>query len=73
MGISTSLPSFYLSPNNGRIEVDGEIHNKSEIKILDQIRQEHIESRGFRVLRFSNDEILNNLTKVIKEIEITLV
>jgi very-short-patch-repair endonuclease len=40
------------------IEVDGGVHHSSRSAAHDVERQEWIESRGFRVLRFTNAEVL---------------
>ncbi len=52
------------------IEVDGLIHQYT--KAEDAIRQEFLESRGFRVLRFSNAEILQDVDRVIEIIRLAV-
>lgn len=50
------------------IEVDGEIHNLQEKE--DQERQSLLEEKkGYTFLRFTNDEVLGNINKVVVEIE----
>lgn len=46
------------------IEVDGNIHQQPFVQKRDQIRQKKLEGCGFRVLRFSNEEILNDIKSV---------
>ena len=46
------------------IEIDGEIH-KSQ-KEYDDIRQKNIEALGYKVLRFSNEEVFSDW-EIIKE------
>ena len=46
------------------IEVDGAVHEQSERQQYDVQRQEFLESRGFRVLRFTNAEVLQSLETV---------
>jgi very-short-patch-repair endonuclease len=48
------------------IEIDGPIHEYTEEE--DAIRQELIEAMGFRVLRFTNDEVDRSLPDVLKRI-----
>src|SRR5699024_10114643 len=53
------------------IEVDGEIHQyqldkDSERELLLQ------EKKGFHIIRFTNDEVLNNLSEVIAKIKAQL-
>ncbi|MDO8636801.1 MAG: endonuclease domain-containing protein [Dehalococcoidia bacterium] len=53
------------------IEVDGGHHNEEPVKILDEQRTKYLESRGFRVIRFWNDDVLTNMDGVflmIKEV-----
>lgn len=54
------------------IEIDGLIHQLPENKESDEIRTNWLESIGFRVIRFTNDEVLTNLEKVINEIKNSL-
>ena len=51
------------------IEVDGEYHNKEEQKIYDDARTKFLNQFGLELIRFTNDEVINNTEKVIKEIK----
>ena len=51
------------------IEVDGGYHEQPIQQDEDQLRTEFIESRGFRVLRFKNEEVNSNLKDVITRIK----
>ncbi len=46
------------------IEVDGITHHWEETIKKDEIRQKALESAGFTVLRFSDDEVLNHIHAV---------
>ena len=50
------------------IEVDGAYHAELEQQKYDAERTERLEHLGFRLLRFSNEEILNNIDFVINSI-----
>jgi very-short-patch-repair endonuclease len=52
------------------LEVDGLIHqcNRAE----DHIRQAYIESYDLQILRFSNEDVLNNLDEVLNKIAVSL-
>ena len=50
------------------IELDGNIHEMPEVKVYDKDRQETIEQLELTVLRFTNDEIFNNLESVVNKI-----
>ncbi len=51
------------------IEVDGEYHNKPQQQQDDLWRTNFLERNGFRVIRFSNDEVIYNLSAVINYIK----
>ncbi|WP_460687525.1 endonuclease domain-containing protein [Niabella aquatica] len=46
------------------IEVDGITHHSEEALKKDDIRQKELESAGFTVLRFDDNQILNNISNV---------
>ena len=50
------------------IEVDGAIHEQAEHKGYDAQRQTWLESRGFRVLRFTNAEVVQSIEAVAEMI-----
>ena len=50
------------------IEVDGGYHTDDTQQGLDEGRAEELKQLGFEVIRFTNEEVLNNLDKVIHQI-----
>lgn len=48
------------------IEVDGTIHDVQQD--YDAVRQTFLEAQGFRVVRFTNDDVLHSLDAVVKAI-----
>ena len=62
------VADFYCHEAKLVIELDGGIHEKPEVKTYDKDRQETIEQLGLKVLRFTNDDIFNNLETVIYKI-----
>ena len=50
------------------IEVDGGQHNENENIEYDKKRTSFLESKGFKVIRFWNNEIDNNIEGVYQEI-----
>ena len=50
------------------IEIDGGQHNQSENVLYDQSRTQYIEECGYKVIRFWNNEIENNIEGVYEEI-----
>jgi len=49
------------------VEVDGPIHEAQ--KREDREREQILEGEGFRIIRFTNDQVLNSLTDVLKKIK----
>ncbi len=58
----------FCSPNNKLvIEVDGGQH--TELEEYDQLRTEYLESKGFKVLRFWNHEVISDINRVLRAID----
>ena len=51
------------------IEVDGYSHQISENDAKDRIRQDRLESLGYTVLRFKDEEVLNSMNQVRESIQ----
>ena len=60
------IADFYCNQLNLVVEIDGGIHE--EQKDYDKLRDQIINRHGIRVLRFSNEEVMNNMDMVIKQI-----
>ncbi len=50
------------------IEVDGSIHNELEQIEHDKQRTEWLESKGFKVIRFTNNQVLSDLLDILENI-----
>jgi very-short-patch-repair endonuclease len=50
------------------VELDGESHDFEERIRRDEQRDEWLSSRGYRVLRFANDDVMKNLEGVVLSI-----
>jgi isoleucyl-tRNA synthetase len=61
------IADFVSIPSRLLIEIDGEIHEKQ--KSYDQLRTKFINQFGFKVLRFSNKEVKETLSSVLKTIQ----
>ena len=60
----------FVSRHDGLvIEVDGGYHSEPRQQDDDKLREEALENMGYYVLRFTNEEILNNIEYVIDQIE----
>ena len=51
------------------IEVDGNIHSKPEQQEWDKQRTAFLESQDYRVVRFSNEQVLHDIDKVLAHIK----
>ena len=60
------IADFYCHKLKLVIELDGSIHDKEEVKMNDEERQKLIEEDGLIVIRFKNNEIMNNIDEVLK-------
>jgi very-short-patch-repair endonuclease len=67
--IGTFIADFYCHEIKLVIEVDGEIHELPENKEYDIGRNAEMEDMGIAVIRFTNDEVLNSMSSVLKRID----
>jgi very-short-patch-repair endonuclease len=67
--ITNYIVDFYCPKFKLVIEVDGKTHLEPTIAEKDVIRDHFLNQIGFKVLRFTNEEIMNQLDNVIREIE----
>ena len=51
------------------IEVDGGYHEEPEQQHDDQIRTDYLQKRGYRVIRFKNEEVTSDIKYVINKIK----
>ena len=51
------------------IEVDGGYHSEPKQQYDDERREEVLERMGYHIIRFTNEEVLNDIEKVIDQIE----
>jgi very-short-patch-repair endonuclease len=56
------IVDFYCHECTLVVEIDGDVHDLQAQ--YDARRQAHLEDRGFQVLRFSNDDVMNSLERV---------
>ena len=67
--INQFIADFYCHKLKLVIEVDGGIHELPENKVYDICRSEIMIEYGIKVIRFSNEQIINELENVLKTIE----
>jgi very-short-patch-repair endonuclease len=67
--IGIFVVDFYCHRLSLVIEVDGGIHEDERVAEYDDGRSHDIEKFGFTILRFKNEEILENIESVITRIQ----
>ncbi|MCH2015049.1 endonuclease domain-containing protein [Acinetobacter ursingii] len=66
--IEPYIVDFYCHELKLDIELDGSQHNQTQIKAYDQKRTNHLEAQNIRVLRFWNNEILQQPEQVLNRL-----
>jgi len=67
-GIGRYIVDFYCPELNLVIEIDGDSHFSTEGKEKDTIRVAFMEALGIEVLRFTNEEVMNQTESVLERI-----
>ena len=62
------IVDFYCATLQLVIEIDGESHFTAEGQAYDFERSQVLESYGLRLMRFTNDEMMNNFEEVCRKI-----
>jgi very-short-patch-repair endonuclease len=75
--LGSHIYDFYCYKLRLLIEIDGATHLDDEVKINDKFKDDYAKNIGFRILRFTDDEVLGNgnmvfdrLKEIICEIEL---
>ena len=66
--IKSFIADFYCHKAKLIIEVDGLIHNTEERKEYDINRSHEFDHLGLKVIRFTNDEVINKTNWVLEQI-----
>lgn len=64
------IADFFCYEKSLVVEIDGKIH--LEQKELDFIREQNLKKLGFKVIRFTNEEVLDNWQNVKQKLEAVL-
>jgi very-short-patch-repair endonuclease len=59
------IADFYCSKARLVIEIDGKIHEEAAINEYDKVRDKELFARGVKVLRFTNEQIMNEIKAVL--------
>ena len=63
---------FYCHKLKLVIEIDGSIHDSEEAKLNDKRRQQDLEDLNLTVIRFTNDQVKNEIESVFEMISTTI-
>jgi len=67
--IDQYIVDFYCAEEALIIELDGNAHMNPTAEEYDEKRSKHLENYGFKILRFENKMVFENLTSVLMEIK----
>ena len=70
--IADNIADFVCLPARLVIEIDGEYHDEIQQQYHDKLRTQEIEELGFKVIRFTNKDVLTNIDNVIETIKIII-
>jgi len=62
------IVDFYCPKLKLVIEVDGHIHDLPDRKEHDLEREAYLKGSGLRILRFTNEQVMNDLDAVLEQI-----
>ena len=66
--IGSYIADFYCPKAKLVIEVDGSQHYTGKMLSSDQKRDEYLKNLGFKVLRFTDTDVLKNIDGVVEKI-----
>jgi valyl-tRNA synthetase len=67
--INDIIVDFVCLSKNLVIEVDGGYHNNPEIQQLDKLKTDILIELGYKIIRFTNDEVLAGIDTVLQSIQ----
>jgi leucyl-tRNA synthetase len=70
--IAGYIPDFVCIERKLIIEIDGEYHDEEEQKKFDEARTRWLKEHEYIMLRFTNEEVLNDISSVLDEISAAL-
>ena len=63
------IVDFYCPERLLVIEIDGDVHAQENRKKMDCQREAYLTTLGLNIIRYPNDEVLNNLDGVLQDLE----
>ena len=68
-GLGPFILDFYIPKARLAIEIDGKIHLKKEQRERDLNKDTFLTENGIKVVRFTNEEVLNHIENVFAKLE----
>ena len=69
LSIGRYIPDFCCRKLRLIIEIDGDIHKESRVFENDRFRSDVLENIEYKILRFTNQEVLTDICRVLSEIK----
>jgi very-short-patch-repair endonuclease len=63
------IVDFFCPEKELVVEIDGNLHQLPEVKERDENRTAELEWLGLTIIRFSNEEVINDIDGVMRKIE----
>ena len=63
------IPDFFCCSQKLIIEVDGGIHKDPDVRIKDLSREKELHKLGYRIIRFTNSEVISDVMGVLRRID----
>lgn len=63
------IVDFFCPEKELVVEIDGGIHQQPEVRERDENRTAELERLGLTIIRFSNEEVMNDIDEVMRKIE----
>ena len=70
--IGDHIVDFLFRKSKVVVEIDGGYHFTEEQQAEDAIRTDWLEHQGYKVVRFTNEQVLCDIDNVINEVKVTL-
>src|SRR5437762_13071426 len=67
--IGNYIADFYCHSLKLVIEIDGSVHYSDEAQKNDLLKEKDLQSLGLTIIRFTNNEIVNNAERSLKKID----
>lgn len=71
-GLGNYILDFYCPKAKLAIELDGPSHDRKKAKIYDKQRDDFTKAFGIKTIRFKNEEVYNDMDKVLQRIRMQL-